>query len=361
MNQVSEHPSRETRGIIYNPHFWAIALIMVVLIIFYNANHFDIANWVPWLGRIFTAEFVHDLHRSLFLIPLLYAGAVFRLWGALLSWLVFLAAILPRALFFSPNPDSLMRAGIFALVALMASVLIAMERNRRQGEREASAQMQLAHRTYTSQILRAQEEERQRIAQELHDDTVQSLLVVANCSQSLACGDYGELVPEAKKQAEELRDMVLHMTEDVRRISHDLRPSILDNIGLVPALRWLTDQLTQEDNINTEVIVSGEERKLRPEAEVIIFRITQEAMNNVRRHSGATEVKLSIDFAPGSVKITVQDNGKGFHLPSKISDFAAEGRLGLNGMYERAKLLDATFDIQSKPGDGTVVTIEAGV
>ena len=174
-------------------------------------------------------------------------------------------------------------------------------------------------------------------------------------------GDYGELGTEAKRQAEEIKDMVLQVTEDVRRLSHDLRPSILDHMGLLPAIRYLAKRLNQESNINAEVTVSGVERRLNPEAEVVVFRIVQEALNNVRRHSGATKAIITAEFTQESFKTTVWDNGRGFHLPEKISDFAAEGKLGLNGMQQRARLLDAAFNIQAQPGEGTTVTFEARV
>ena len=113
-NQAVEQPSRKPGRIVYNQHFWVIIAIMTALIVFYNANHIDSSRWFPWLKEVFTTEFIHDLHRSLFLIPLLYAGAVFRLRGAIIAWLVFLAAVLPRALYFSPYPDSLARTLTFA-------------------------------------------------------------------------------------------------------------------------------------------------------------------------------------------------------------------------------------------------------
>ena len=361
MSEVAEGVTEQTRGIIYNPHFWVIILIMAALTVFYNANHIDIATWLPWLGRVFNAEFIHDLHRSFFLIPLLYAGAVFRLRGASVCWLVFLAAVLPRALYFSPNPDSLMRTISFALIALLACILIALEENWRQGEKETFRKLEVVRQAYLSGTLKAQERERQRIAQELHDDTVQSLLVVANRSQALVAGDCGKIPAGAKKQAEEVRDAILNVTESVRRLSYDLRPSILDSMGLLPALRWLADRLTQEDNISTEVSVTGTEHRLSFEAEVIIFRIVQEAFNNIRRHSEATEAILTIDFSLGRLKIAVCDNGNGFHMLQGTDVIDADSRLGINGMRERAKLIGAAFDIQSEPGKGTMITLEARV
>jgi len=334
---------------------------MLALIVFYNANHIDIASWVPWLRDLFTAEFIHDLHRALFLIPLLYAGAVFRLKGIIVCWLVFLAAVMPRALYFSPYPDSIARTVTFALMALLAGVLIALERNHRQREREARVKLETVHNTYITRVLQAQESERQRIAQELHDGVQQDLIVIANYLQALTGGEHGELLPETKAQAEKTRDMALHIADDVRRISHDLRPSILDKMGLMASLRWLAEHLAKESGITIDIVVNGVERRLNLEAELIVFRIVQEALNNVTRHSQATQTVITVDFPPEHFKIVVWDNGKGFLPPKEIKDFATQGKLGLSGMQERAKLLGAIFSIQSKPGKGTTVLVEAKV
>ena len=360
MEPVSEHLITQRRKLVYNRHFWAILLIMAILTTFYNANHIDTASWFPWLKDVSTTEVIHDLHRSLFLIPLLYAGYVFRLKGAIICWLAFLAAVMPRALYFSPNPNSLLRTITFALVALLASVLIALEQKRRQGERESRAKLETVHHSYVTQVLQAQESERQRIAQELHDGVQQHLIVIANHSQALINGGHGELSLEARAQAVEIKDMAIQSVDDVRRISHDLRPAILDQMGLVSALRWLTEQLSAESGITTNVIVNGDKRRLNPEAELIIFRIIQEALNNTMRHSQATRATITMNFAPESIKIAVWDNGRGFLQP-EISELSSQGKLGLNGMRDRAKLLGANLNIQSKPGEGTTITLEANV
>ena len=104
MEEATEQPIKQSKKLVSNLHFWAIVIIMAVLIIFYNANHIDIASGFPWLKESSSTEFIHDLHRSLFLIPLLYAGAIFRLKGSIICWVVFLVAIMPRALYFSPKP-----------------------------------------------------------------------------------------------------------------------------------------------------------------------------------------------------------------------------------------------------------------
>ncbi|MBL7208879.1 MAG: sensor histidine kinase [Dehalococcoidia bacterium] len=361
MNAIVKDLTQRTKEVVLNRHLWGIACILVALILFYNASYLGTAGWLPWLKKTSTGQDMYLFIQSfLFLIPILYASAVFRLRGTLVTWLLFMVATLPRALYESPDVESLLRVVIFALVALVVALLIVLELNQRQKMKEALKPMETGQWNYVARILEAQEYERQHVARELHDNTIQALLVIANRAHALEIGDYGPLSPEARRQTEEIMVMILHAIEDVRRLSRDLRPSILDDIGLLPALRWLGERSTQESGIGVETVVNGTERRLPPEAEVVVFRVAQEALNNVGQHSSATSATVTLDFLANSFRITVHDNGKGFSLPRRISDLVATGKLGLGGMQQRAKLLDGTFSIRSQPGKGTTLTVEAG-
>ena len=136
-----------------------------------------------------------------------------------------------------------------------------------------------------------------------------------------------------------------------------MRPCVLDNVGLVSAIKWLVNRLNEEATINSRVVVKGIERDFASESEVTIFRIVQEALNNARQHSQATQVLITLEFFPKSIKIAVRDNGRGFILDNTAGRLAAEGKLGIMGMQQRAKFLDGTFSIQSQPGKGTEVSI----
>jgi len=197
------------------------------------------------------------------------------------------------------------------------------------------------------------------LARKLHDDTIQSLLVIANRARALESGDYGRLAPKARKQAEEILDMLLHAIDDVRRLSRDLRPSILDNVGLMPALRWLAESLSNQSGIRIDLKVNGTEHSLPQEFEIIMFRIAQDALNNVVLHSGATAATVTLDFVTSNFKLTVTDNGRGFSLPENLADFTSKGKLGLQRMEQQVNLLDGTFKVTSHPGKGTIVTVEA--
>jgi len=211
---------------------------------------------------------------------------------------------------------------------------------------------------YLHQITRAQEEERKRIARELHDDTVQYLVVLTRQLDDLASSSKG-LSREEKLKLEDLRQQVNNIMEGVRRMSHDLRPATLDRLGLLPALEWLGTNVEKHSGIKVEVTTLGSERRLPAEVEIILFRIAQEALSNVRKHSQATNAEVRIEFGDNRIQITVKDNGKGFALPETVGNMVKEGRLGLAGMHERIRLLNGSLKIDSEPGKGTTVTVEA--
>lgn len=333
---------------------------MTVLALLYNASYLGITGWFPWLEGIVTAQGVYVFVLSfLFLIPLVHASAIFRLPGTLATWFVFLAAMLPRAIQDSPSFDSSLKVALFALVALLLGLFVTMDYNPGLKDSGTLKRARIARWASLARMLKVQDYERKRVAHKLHDDTIQSLLVIANRARALESGDYGRLAPKARKQAEEILVMLLHAVDDVRRLSRDLRPSILDNIGLLPALRWLTESLTHESGISIDLRVNGVEHRLPPEFELIVFRIAQDALNNVVRHSRATAAAVTLDFIATNFIMTVEDNGQGFSLPKKISDFTTKGKLGLQRMEQQARLLDGIFKVSSQPGKGTVITIEA--
>ena len=210
---------------------------------------------------------------------------------------------------------------------------------------------------YLHQATRAQEEERKRISHELHDETIQDMIVLSRKLDNLASSTEG-LSEENRLRLEEVWQQTDNILRGIRRLSQDLRPAALDRLGLLSALEWLAADITEYSGIVTKVNVRGKEQRLPEEVELMLFRITQEALRNVWRHSGATSSEITVAFEEDSVKITISDNGKGFKLPEKIGDLARDGRLGLAGMQERAQLVGGTLTVQSEPGKGSTVTIE---
>jgi PAS domain S-box-containing protein len=221
-------------------------------------------------------------------------------------------------------------------------------------------QMKENLRFYLKQITRAQEEERKRIARELHDDTIQYLVVLARQLDDLA-NSSKSMSKEDKASLENLRQQTNSIMEGVRRLSHDLRPATLDRLGLVAALEWLASSIEKLSGIDVKVEKSGAERRLPGEVELVMFRIAQEALSNVRRHSRANNAEVMVEFDDNKVRMTIRDNGKGFALPEKVDDLLKKGKLGLAGMQERIQLLNGSLKIESQPGKGTTVVIEAPI
>jgi two-component system sensor histidine kinase DegS len=208
---------------------------------------------------------------------------------------------------------------------------------------------------YVGQITKAQEDERKRIARELHDDTAQALIDLSRRLDNLATSSE-QLSKTVIEQLEDFQELIDSILRGVRRFSRDLRPSVLDDLGLLPALEWLMTNL-EGDGIEAKLKAYGTKQRLPPEAELALFRIVQEALSNVRRHSKASQVVTVVEFGEGRAKITIEDNGQGFELPDRTGDLATTGKLGLIGMHERAHLLDGTLTVRSEPGKGTTVTV----
>jgi PAS domain S-box-containing protein len=213
-------------------------------------------------------------------------------------------------------------------------------------------------RFFLQQATRAQEEERKRISHELHDDTIQALVALSRQLDALATSGKG-LSDEARQRLEELWQQTDNIVQGVRRLSQDLRPAAIDRLGLLPALEWLASEVTKYSGVATKVEMVGTEHRLPEETAIALFRITQEALRNVWRHSGATSAEIIVEFEDKKARITINDNGKGFELPGKVGDLARSGKLGLTGMQERAQLVGGTLTVESQPGVGTTIIVEA--
>ena len=215
-------------------------------------------------------------------------------------------------------------------------------------------------RFYVQQITKAQEDERLRIARELHDSTAQSLIALLHQLENLLHDKLKLSVGEAR-ELWSFHTQIKDVLQEVRYLSRDLRPSILDDVGLLPALHWVIRQLKTEYGIEASLQVQGVERRFSLEVELLLFRLVQEALRNIGKHSHASNAEVSIRFEEGKTIVTIRDNGVGFQPPDKISDLSRSGKLGLVGMQERVRLLDGSLEVQSEAGKGTVVTIEAPI
>jgi signal transduction histidine kinase len=210
---------------------------------------------------------------------------------------------------------------------------------------------------YVASVTDTQEEERKRIARDLHDGTVQSLIAIGQRIE-LSRDTLGEQPVElSKTQLTELRNMVTETIASVRQFSRDLRPLALEDLGLIPALQFLVNRLTQEEGMSAELQIEGEAAGLSPDLETTVYRLIQEALSNIRKHAQASEVLVTVRFLPRQTILEIQDNGVGFAVPQSTTDLARTGSFGLLGMEERAHLFGGDISIQSAINQGSIIRV----
>jgi signal transduction histidine kinase len=209
---------------------------------------------------------------------------------------------------------------------------------------------------YIGAITHGQEDERRRLARELHDETLQSLIALRQRVQLAQMKAKDE---EIQKSLSELDALSSSAIDELRRLTRALRPIYLEDFGLVTALEMLARESTKA-GLAVDFSRNGTERRLNPAVELTLFRIAQEALSNVSRHSEATQTQVSLDFQPSAVTLEIKDNGKGFTPPRSPAEFAPGGHYGLLGMHERAELIGGKLTIESSKNKTVIrVTLSA--
>jgi signal transduction histidine kinase/ligand-binding sensor domain-containing protein len=213
-----------------------------------------------------------------------------------------------------------------------------------------------AQEAFSRQLIESQESERKRIAAELHDSLGQSLVIIKN--RALLSLSKPEDHEKALTQMEEISAATSHAIEEVKEIAYNLHPYQLDRLGLTTALESMIQMVAATSGINFTTTIDPIDGALSKEAEINLYRIVQESLNNIVKHSEATAASVLIKQHSGSVQIKIQDNGKGFVKgPEAVPKSLGRG-LGLTGMVERAKMLGARHEIRSATGQGTTIIIE---
>ncbi|MBI3174320.1 MAG: hypothetical protein J0L96_18715 [Anaerolineae bacterium] len=207
---------------------------------------------------------------------------------------------------------------------------------------------------YIGAITSAQEEERTRLARELHDDTIQAVIAL---KQRVQLAQKSIKEQNGKQSLKELETLAEQTIENLRRLTRALRPIYLEDLGLVTALEMLAREISQGNPLIVEFQKTGNERRLSREAELSLYRIAQEALNNVVKHSRATRADLSIRYSDSEITMMISDNGNGFTTPASPTEFAPNGHFGLLGIHERADLIGARLEIESTLGRGTSLEV----
>jgi signal transduction histidine kinase len=247
---------------------------------------------------------------------------------------------------FSPRDVALARA-----VADQLSVAIDNATLYDEVQQNVRLRGELLHR-----VVSAQEAERQRIARELHDGTGQTLTALG--LGLAAAADRLDSDPVAvRRQLADMKQMNAQVLQEVHNVIADLRPSILDNLGLVPALRGHVSAFETRTGIQAQLIVQGKATRLKPEVETTIFRIVQESLTNVARHAAARSVLVQVVFGDEGVQISTHDDGRGFDVARALAGEDGRAAWGLLGIQERASLVGGVAELLSAPGQGTTVRV----
>jgi two-component system sensor histidine kinase UhpB len=241
---------------------------------------------------------------------------------------------LPETLARQPDPD------IHRLVTAMNSMLERLDRRTNQW------------RALSERAINAQEEERRRIARGLHDDTAQTISTLIIYLERLEAAPPVDPL-EYQHKLSEIRRMATSMLEDLRKNIWDLRPTILDDLGLVPAIRWFAQSDLEKTGVNLQFNFQSENLRLSPPLETMLFRVSQEAVNNILHHANARTVRICLWHDQSKIWFEIEDDGQGFDVERTSGEAVAKKKLGLLGIQERVSLVGGEVKISSSPGQGT--------
>lgn len=233
------------------------------------------------------------------------------------------------------------------LTALANQVAVAVENARLYAEVQHKEQMR---GELLKKVITAQEEERKRIARELHDDTSQIVTALLYASEEAM---EMEALDEIKEQLGKMHRLAGQTLTGVHKLIFDLRPTMLDHLGLVPALRWFAQSRLEPLGARVTIEENSTGQRLPAEIETVLFRVVQEAINNTARHSGARNVRITFQMNEEAVTVTVEDDGIGFDMVETTLSPDTRCGLGLMGMRERVELLGGDMEITTAPGFGT--------
>jgi signal transduction histidine kinase len=210
---------------------------------------------------------------------------------------------------------------------------------------------------YISGIIDAQEGERRRISRELHDELGQALTAI-KYNLEIIERDLPENLSEGKERLREVETLSAQILVQLRQLSHDLRPPMLDDLGLLPTLRWYIENYGKRWKIKTHYEAIGFHEKVNPELETALYRVIQEALTNIAKHAAADDVHIHLSYTDSVIMVTITDNGIGFDSQDVLGRDTRKRGFGIMGMQERVSTFGGRIDIRSRQGAGTQITIE---
>ena len=209
----------------------------------------------------------------------------------------------------------------------------------------------------SAKLMEAQEAERKRLSRELHDELGQALTALSRNLESIKERLSQETGARAQLQVDDSRQLIAKMLEQVRELSLALRPAMLDDLGLVPALRWYVERFKQRSGIDVHLVIRAP-HTLPEKVEVTLYRVVQEALTNVMRHADAQSVTIQLASGEDKVMLLVVDDGRGLESEAEDEAFVTRRGTGLRGLRERAALLDGRVELWSEPGEGTEIMVQ---
>jgi signal transduction histidine kinase len=224
---------------------------------------------------------------------------------------------------------------------------------------ERTAELSMANhslRELSARLFKMQDDERRRISRELHD-SIGQLLAAIIMNQAVVAEDLDKLSPTAKKAFTQNQSMVQEILRGVRTISHLLHPPLLDETGLPPALRWYVEEFGQRSGINVILVCPDHVQRLSSELETAIFRIVQECLGNVHRHSGSSTATVQLDIKDGNVRLEIRDEGKGIPEERQHEMQTGGGGVGLRGIRERIAQFGGTLEVRSSSMGTSVIAV----
>ena len=328
--------------------FWIVQLLVIVIALFHesaDARLILLPAGIPDFATV-----------SLFLVPIIFAALNFGLTGSFATafWVTLLS--LPD-FFYVDRVQHHWVDGVQLAIIDVVAVLVGLRVEQERLARRSAEDAQQRAAAYAARVVVAHEAERRRVAQELHDDPLQALIHVSRRLDAMGVRD--DLPDWARADLAETRGHLDAVVGTLRAMAQRLRPPLLDDLGLVTAVRRIAQDAGRRSAIEVAFSSTGGERRLDPAVELNLFRIAQEALNNVERHSAARSVQVGLSFAPRRVRLSVADDGVGFDGEAVDEEQAlVDGHLGLLGMRERAAMLGGTVRVTSADGRGTVVVAE---
>jgi signal transduction histidine kinase len=291
---------------------------------------------------------------SVFFLPVVYAALNFGLAGSIatVSWIVIVT--IPNWVLWH---QGLERLGVIfqMLIFVAVAVFVGQRVDREASERRKAETAGAALKAYAAHVVNVQEDERKNIARELHDQTIQTLVLLCRQLDSISVRE--SLSSRVVQELGSAREISEGVVKSLRDFARNLRPPHLDDLGILDSISKLLLDFSDRTGIKGQLKLNWKERRLPPDTEVGLFRIAQEALWNVERHSRATEVTVILSFGASEVAMDISDNGVGFNVPNDLGDLSGKDHFGIVGMHERAELLGGKLEIQSDSEKGTTVLV----